>query len=346
MGSTSDSVVTIIREQYKEDMVRGTVLVSPDDNEDFLAFYVKSQIGDNRPPKDNKSIADERIALVQQSKDGSFSYTSPAKFIDLQPPIAYAKRIETPSVVSKEEVRQWSFLEITQKQFEETQQRVEKDATEREQYLNEAFTNIILDLTEDLDEYHKGALLGDENIEEKLTEIQQQIKMLKQKKQERLDRLKQMQELTRKMPDVMGCAYVVPLSEVEFEQHYGMKRDSRIEHIAMDVALEFEHSKGWTPEDVGSQNLGYDIRSTNADYIKRYIEVKGRSADGDVMLSSNEMNKLAQLGNKAWLYIVTHCSSNPQLHRIHDPASKIQFEKLTKGVQYLAKKEHWTKHVS
>lgn len=134
------------------------------------------------------------------------------------------------------------------------------------------------------------------------------------------------------------------MADVEYESHFGMKRDDEVEQIAMDVAMQFEQSNGWIPEDVGHKNLGYDIRSVNGDFIKRYIEVKGRSLDGGVMLSENEMNRLAQLGDKAWLYIVTNCSYEPKLHRIHDPANRISFEKLHKGVQYLATKENWLKY--
>ena len=41
--------------------------------------------------------------------------------------------------------------------------------------------------------------------------------------------------------------------------------------------------------------------------MKRYIEVKGRATTDGVILSENEWNRLAQLGNKAWLYIVVNC---------------------------------------
>jgi SNF2 family DNA or RNA helicase len=338
-----DSMVGIIRQKYREHMLRGTVLVSPDDSEEYFAYFVKSQIGDNRSHNEDKSIADERIALVQQMGDRTFSYTSPAKFIDLEPPVSYAKSIETPHVVDKKEVENWSFQNITRKQFEETQKRVKEDAQQRIDYLNEAFTNIILDLTEDYEQQHRKAVSGDEQIEEKLNALQVQIQTLKKKKSERLEKLQQMQQLSMKMPEVLGCAYVVPLSQIEYEKYFGMKRDDEVERIAMDIAMNFEEEQGWVAEDVGSQNLGYDIRSTNPDHIKRYIEVKGRSTDGGVMLSENEMNRLAQLGQKAWLYIVTQCKTEPQLYRFQNPANTLNFEKKLKGVQYFLSAKEWTK---
>ena len=76
--------------------------------------------------------------------------------------------------------------------------------------------------------------------------------------------------------------------------------------------------------------------------LKRYIEVKGRSAgDGSVMLSENEMNRLEQLGDAAWLYIVMNCKNEPALYRIQNPAKALKFELKTKGVQYFLPMAEW-----
>ena len=69
-----------------------------------------------------------------------------------------------------------------------------------------------------------------------------------------------MQQVNPKPPEVMGCAYVVPLNQIEYKTHYGMSRDDEVEKIAMDIANEFEISEGRTPTDVSANNEGYDIR--------------------------------------------------------------------------------------
>ena len=339
-----DSVVQIIREQYREEMMKGTVLVSPEDKDEHFAFFVKSQIKDNRPHKDQDSIADEKIVMVQSDLDqNTFTATSPAKFIDLEPPVTFAKQVQPPDILQKESVENWTFDKITQPQLNDTKSRVQEDAKLRKKYLDEAFSNVILDLSEEVNELQEKVLLGDDNVQQRLTELENYIDELKQKKKERLKKLERMQELNMKMPEVLGGAFVVPLSEMEFKSTFGMRRDDEVETIAMQEAMQFEKNTGWKPEDVGDQNLGYDIKSSDNDQIKRYIEVKGRSSDGGVMLSANEMNRLAQLREKAWLYIVTHCKSDPTLYRIQDPANSISFEKKVKGVQYFAPQDSWTK---
>ncbi len=46
---------------------------------------------------------------------------------------------------------------------------------------------------------------------------------LLRKKDERIREMEQMVQINPKAPEILGCAYVVPLSQMEYEQHYGMK---------------------------------------------------------------------------------------------------------------------------
>lgn len=129
---------------------------------------------------------------------------------------------------------------------------------------------------------------------------------------------------------------------MEYRQNFGMSRDDEVEAIAMNVAMEYEKSHGRKCEDVSKDNVGYDVKSIDNEGTKRYIEVKGRAGTDGVMLSENEMNRLAQLGTHAWLYIVTEChGENPVLNIINDPARKLIFEQKTKGVQFYLPLEEW-----
>ncbi|MBQ3452205.1 MAG: DUF3883 domain-containing protein [Selenomonadaceae bacterium] len=69
------------------------------------------------------------------------------------------------------------------------------------------------------------------------------------------------------------------------------------ELAAMNIVMKIERNLGFSPEDVSSQNLGYDIKSTSRDgKIFRLIEVKGRYFDAEsVTVSRNEI--IAALNN-------------------------------------------------
>jgi superfamily II DNA or RNA helicase len=336
-----DALVKTTLEIYKEEMLKGTILISPVDTEAHLAFLVKSQITDNRPHKERENIADEKLILVCGNAAANFTTTSPAKLIDLHAPALFAKNVDPPEIVDNEEVTAWAFENLTIPQFDETQLKVKEDAEKRKDYLEEAFTNIIVDLTTEINELQAKILLGDPKVQERITKKQQRITELNQKKRDRLQKLELMQQVNMKPPEVLGCAYIVPLNKIEYQNHYGMSRDDEVERIAMETAIEYELRQGWMPEDVSKENAGYDIRSSNPDFLKRYIEVKGRSADGGVMLSENEMNRLAQLGDAAWLYVVIQCKIKPLLFRVQNPAKNLSFEMKSKGVQYFVKQDEW-----
>lgn len=336
-----DSLISVVREQFREEMLKGTVLISPEDSEAFFAFFVKSQIVDSRPSKSHDSVADERLGMVYSSSSQEFQLTSPAKFLDLHAPNEFAKEVAPPDTVSNEAIIQWGFEHMTIPQLNETKERVSNDANQRKEYIGEAFQAIISDITGEVNELQGKVLLGNTNVEDKILQKQRRIEELKVKKEERLQKLDLMQQLSPKPPEVLGCAYVVPLSQLEYKNHYGMSRDDEIEKIAMDFVMELELSEGRIPTDVSANNEGYDIKSVSKEGLKRYIEVKGRSLVGGIMVSENEMNRLSQLGDSAWLYMVMNCATKPELHRVQNPASKLRFETKSKGIQYFLPQKEW-----
>ena len=284
--------------------------MSADDAEPFFAFFVRNQIIDNRSTESGEQhIAGEQLALVCQSADGRFWQTSPAKLLDLCPPVAFAKQVTPPDTCSSDKVLEWTFDHITDPLLKETAAHVEEDVARRRDYLQSAFIKVIMDLQDEINELQSKSLLAeeDEHTQQKLEAKEARLADLKRRKHQRMEELEADLQLSPKEPSVMGCAYVVPLTQVEYHSNFGMSRDDEVETTAMQVAMEYERQQHRVPEDVSRDNLGYDLRSTNADGIKRYIEVKGRAATDGVMLSENEMNRLAQLGTRAWLYIVTNC---------------------------------------
>jgi superfamily II DNA or RNA helicase len=336
-----DSLVKAARRRFREEMLKGAVLISPEEKDEYLAFFVKSQILDSRPTKEEESVADEQLRVVIQQNDGRFRATSPGKFIDLHAPTEFAKTFYPPLPVTETEVVQWSFNNITLTQFEDARERVALDIEKRKDYLDTAFSNVIMDLTAEINDMQGKLLLGNANVEEKMAKKQAKIVLLQERKQQRIARLEEMLALSPKAPQVLGCAFVLPLTAVEYESHYGMSRDDEVERIAMETAMQYEWDDGRLPEDVSANNEGYDIRSVSKDDLKRYIEVKGRSAEGGVMISENEYNRLSQLGDNAWLYIVINCRSTPELFRIQNPGKLLRFEVKSKGVQYFLPEKEW-----
>jgi hypothetical protein len=90
-----------------------------------------------------------------------------------------------------------------------------------------------------------------------------------------------------------------------------------------------------------ARNEGYNIKRTSPEHLTRYIEVKGRGGpDSSVMLSENELNRPAQLGDVTWLCSMVSCKSQPTLHCLQNPTNRLIFEQKSKGVQYFLPKDN------
>lgn len=72
-------------------------------------------------------------------------------------------------VVSSEEVIEWSFNYITLPQFEETRTHVAQDTSQRKEYLDSAFRQVIMDLQIEIGELQSKVLLVDTKVQEKIS---------------------------------------------------------------------------------------------------------------------------------------------------------------------------------
>ena len=106
----------------------------------------------------------------------------------------------------------------------------------------------------------------------------------------------------------------------------GMQNDPEVEAIAIEEAKKYESGQGRKPVSVEEENCGWDLTSLHGGEVARYIEVKGRAAVGDVALTPNEWIKAQRFGKHYWLYVVVNCKTEPELHLIQNPASKLNAE--------------------
>ncbi len=104
----------------------------------------------------------------------------------------------------------------------------------------------------------------------------------------------------------------------------------------MTVVMEHEQRQGRQVYDVHEKNLGYDITSLDLSSGElRLIEVKGLGdVAGTILLTPNERRVAEDRRECYWLYIVSNCSSEPQLQEpIRDPA-RFTWNEVTKVAHY------------
>lgn len=124
----------------------------------------------------------------------------------------------------------------------------------------------------------------------------------------------------------LGSAWAVPHPDRCSPSLAAMVKDDEIESIAVQAVIAHEEARGWRVVSVEKENRGFDLISRRphpedpATAIEvRFIEVKGRSAIGEVALTSNEYKAAERLRNDYWLYVVYECATKPAIHVINDP---------------------------
>ena len=116
---------------------------------------------------------------------------------------------------------------------------------------------------------------------------QQRLEDLNHRYERRMTELASESEIA--IADVHHMASALVLPHPEGDRYGAMVSDPEIERIAMEEAMRHESARGWSPQDVSSENRGFDILSQNAATGGvRFIEVKGRAGRGEVSLSRHE----------------------------------------------------------
>ena len=348
-----DALIEWAIRRARDAFTKGAVLIDPNIAEPQRLWLVRSSIEDGRREA-KKRIAHEQLSIVITDTATSplsaigegpgvrLRATSPAKLLDNAAPEAPVESPESPHPAS-EEIQMWAYEHLTEKQLERVQKHRVAECDLRREYLETTFTDLILELQGQLNDLQQAQLFGDENPEE-LQKLTDRINQLKDRKQQRLDELALMLRLSANLPEVVTSALVVPAPSATDQPTHGvpMRRDDEVERIAMDVVINYEQNRGWTPVDVSHDGEHYGIRSESPTGEKRFIEVKGRAASGPIMLTGPELDKLRQLGDRAFLYIVTHCKSEAtRLRIIQDPIAKLTPEMLYRQVQYLVSEADW-----
>ena len=147
--------------------------------------------------------------------------------------------------------------------------------------------------------------------------------------------IKKERNLTMSTPSFMGMIYIKPLDVVAGQS---MQNDPDVEVAGMKVVMAYETNAGRTPEDVSKENLGFDVRSTDANGDVRYIEVKARAGEGTIALTTNEYCQASQMGGTYYLYVVWNATSHdarPLIFR--DPTSTLNTRR--KVVRYFISPE-------
>ncbi len=324
---------------------KGATLCDPNIAVPQRLWLVRSAIEDGRQEA-RKRLAHQQMSVVLADHHG-LRAISPATLLNFTVPDSQVTKPDVPDMPA-DELQMWSYTNLTDPQMKQVEAHRRAECDLRRQYLDTTFTELITELSFKVEGLQRASLFGNDDPDER-EKLEKRLRELKTRKARRLEELELMLRLTANLPDVITSALVVPasvavLDPVEPGQGGGfpMRRDDEVERIAMEVTMRYERARGWNPTDVSQDGEHYDVRSEGPDAAKRFIEVKGRAQTGGVVLTAPEVDKLRQLGDRAFLYIVTFCKGEkPKLRIIQDPMANLHPAMLYRQVQYFVDEADW-----
>jgi hypothetical protein len=156
------------------------------------------------------------------------------------------------------------------------------------------------------------------------------------RRDQRRRELERQRALSLQAVERMVSVLILPHPERESPEVRNLRPNPATEAIAMRIVTEYEAAQGRQVYDVHEKNLGYDLTSLDLNSGElRLIEVKGiGDATGTVVLTPNELRVAQDRRDCYWLYVVTHCNTDPQVRDpMKDPA-RFAWHEVTKVQHY------------
>lgn len=311
-----DTVTLKVLEEGRPALARGSVFVDNSAREPYLVWLLEAGVVNGEGAR-----VHQRLMALRQHGD-AFEPVSPGVVLDL-PPDDHAPSIAQSlheladparAVAAASTAYSADYLaEVSSEQ----ERRVSIIQTALEQSVQDSLIELQVRLERQIEDQARGKDMG---IAIRTTN--DQIDTLTRTLRERRASLARRKVTSIETPHVVAVAAVIP-GPVPHVVEQGRGGDmTAVELAAMEVAKAYETSQGRQWIDVHKQGVGYDIRGEGPDGDVRYIEVKGHSHAGDVILYYTEWQTANRMREEFFIYLVENALSEPKLWIIQDPVGK------------------------
>ncbi len=317
-----EALLEWVIEKFGNEVKRGSVFKDPSGRlNGYIWFYV-GEITDGKG-----EIAGRKILAIYD--DGNTKKEiNPAILWDLVP----CSNITINEMFFNEKEALDFVLDAVERYKEEIAVERKRQAEIKRKYGIKSLDYLIRKLDEELVELYEREA-GGEKVDLPIRNKEEQKKRYESARKELEKEIQQEQSLIINTPELFTVIRVIPEETSMFESE-------EIEKIGMEMAMEYERMQARVPEDVSSENLGFDIRSKGKDEI-RYIEVKARAGEEEVALTPNEWFKAKRFKDQYYLYIVTNATTNPTLHIIRNPAENLNIIEKFEVVRFIVPLQEW-----
>ncbi|MBP8988704.1 MAG: DUF3883 domain-containing protein [Clostridia bacterium] len=326
-----------ITERVQHDLKQGSVFYDLHQQNPYRLDVFSASIRDGRG-----NALHEKLFVVETDMTGIMSIRQPTIFLDLSPAEGTHEIPDDTALPKRDAVENTLIQKALNPLLDEVRMQREKEteiiSRHMEISLNELINRQNLRMAELLEAQQNGdtsqpLAANIKTTEDRLFELSGRLERRREELQ---------QERNCTITDIRhhGRAWVLPHPERKSPEIEAMVRDDEIEKIAIQKAIEFEQARGWNATSVEKENRGFDLISRKPHpedpqtaIEVRFIEVKGRSAVGEVALTTNEYKTAERLKKDYWLYVVYDCATEPNIHPIQDPV-RLGWEPLIKIEHY------------
>ncbi len=284
----------------------------------------------------------ERLFVVETQLDGTSRVQQPTLFLDVMPATDSPDVPDSDHLPNRQHIEQVLLADALQPLLEQVSQErrheIDKIARHVEISLNTIIDRVQYQFAELMEKINSGS--QEAGLEGRISQFQDRLDDLNQRLETRRRELQQERFCTISTIRHLGSAWILPHPERSSPEMAGMVRNDEIERIAVEAVIAHEQTRGFEVESVERDNRGFDLisRKPHPEDPKtamtvRFIEVKGRSAVGDVALTTNEYKTAERLKDDYWLYVVFNCATTPEIHIIQNPA-KLGWKPIVKIEHY------------
>ncbi|HLC16527.1 MAG TPA: DUF3883 domain-containing protein [Thermodesulfovibrionia bacterium] len=317
-----EAVLTFIETNLSNCLLNGATFIDPEGKLDGYILFYEGQIKDGAG-----SVAGKRLFAFYTDQNRTVSF-SPSVIWDF----VESNNVQETAIDIEKLKKQVSSEAIKSLDAYKKELLIERNrqAEIKEKYGVKSLEHLIVKIDGELIDLLTRKDAG-QNVDIAIRNKEERKKAYEKALEELKIQIHKEKSLTMSMPGFIGIIRVTMPENIDDSMH----SDKNIELIGMNTVINYEKSNGRTPEDVSSQDLGYDIRSINNDGSKRYIEVKARSKVGSIAMTQNEWFKACRFKDDYYLYVVFNASTKPELYIIQNPAETLKAEEKIEIVRYI-----------
>ena len=319
--------------RYAEDAARGAVFVDPEAEEAYVCHWVLAQIVEEGVSAAAR-VVETRLLAIRGWADGRLEEVPVEQLFLLQPGqgipspwLGLASRAES----QMETVRQTITDSLQARWLEPLRNQMRQQAQDDWHWVEDGYRALEAELAIQRTAVTQRIRAGESTLQGHLTVIRRRQATLDGEKAKTEARILGATDRLRLEPlTFLAHALVVPGSEPAAHAEFTQE----VETVAMAVAQSQLEQEGFVVFDVSTPAKaqgaglnawpGFDLWARHPGGEDRAVEVKGRAARGEILVSDNEWAKACTLREGYWLYVVWDCgSAHPYCLPVRDPFGRL-----------------------